>query len=228
MRRSFTIRDLPVSERPRERFVRLGPEALSTPELLALILTSGGKGKSVMAISQELLVNFGNLKNLADASIEEIIKKTKGIGEAKAIQLKAVFELAKRLEEPEKERPEIKTPEDAFQIARRELKGKKKEHFLALLLDTRNRLIRTSKVSIGSLDAAIAHPREVYQDAVKASAAGVIFTHNHPSGDPEPSDEDIKLTKRLKEAGMLMEVPLLDHIIVTDSKFYSMKSRNLL
>jgi len=228
MEYSFTVRDLPPSERPRERLLKLGSEALSAPEILALVLGRGVKGESVIVTSQNLLSRFGNLKGVANASVEELTQ-TKGIGTAKAAQIKAALELSKRLEadEGEKPMPLLKSPEDVAAAVRSRLKGKKKEHFLVLCLDTRNRLIGCRPVSIGSLDTSVVHPREVFKEAVSSSAASVIFVHNHPSGDPEPSTEDIELTRRLVKAGEIIGIDVLDHIIVCDKTHLSLKARNL-
>ena len=228
MKKSFTVRDLPLSERPRERLLKLGAEALSAQEVLALILGRGTKGESVMVTAQNLLKEFGNLKGIANASVEELTR-IKGIGQAKAAQLKAAVELSKRLENllDETPRPVIKSPEDAVKIVKGWLKGKKKEHFWMLSLDTRNHLINSKEISVGSLDTSIVHPREVFKEAISASAASVIFIHNHPSGDPEPSEEDIKLTKRLAEVSEIVGIDALDHIIVGDKKYLSLKARNL-
>jgi DNA repair protein RadC len=226
--KSFTVHDLPLSERPRERLYRLGSEALSSQEILALILGRGTKGESVIVTAQKLLSKFGNLKNLASASIEEL-QQINGIGPAKAAQIKATFELSKRLENFSGETVKItvKSPEDVVKAARAILKGKKKEHFLVICLDTRNHVINTATVSIGSLDCSIVHPREVFKDAISSSAASVIFIHNHPSGDPTPSEDDIKMTKRLIEAGEIIGIEVLDHIILCDSEHLSMKAKNL-
>ncbi|MBC8521537.1 MAG: DNA repair protein RadC [Methanomicrobia archaeon] len=191
-RKSFTIHDLPVSERPRERLLKLGSEALSAQEILALVLGRGIAGESVMVTAQRLLSELGNLKGIANASIEEL-SKVKGIGVAKAAQLKASFELGNRVEESylyEKEEKTVRTPEDAVNLVKRRLRGKKREHFIALLLDTRSHLITTSEISIGSLDTSIAHPREVFKEAISASANSCIFIHNHPSGNPTPSGDE--------------------------------------
>lgn len=225
---AFTIHDLPVSERPRERLQRFGVEALSVPELLAVILGRGIAGESVTVTVQRLLSQFGNLKGLAGASVEEL-SQVKGIGLAKASQIKAAFELANRLEgypEPGK-KLSVKTPEEVVSLVRGKLMGKKKEYFLVLLLDTRGQLIKTAEISVGSLDSSIVHPREVFKEAISASAASVIFVHNHPSGDLEPSEDDIKLTERLSQAGELMGIDVLDHIIISDKNFLSLKSRGL-
>ncbi len=182
-----------------------------------------------MLTSQKLLSKFGNLTNLASASVEEL-KEINGIGLAKAAQIKAAFELGKRLDDSfdEGTRITIKSPEAVIKSARSRLKGKKKEHFLVVCLDTRNHLVGIRTVSIGSLDCSIVHPREVFKDAISSCAASVIFVHNHPSGDPTPSEDDIKLTKRLVEASEIIGIEVLDHIIVCDKDYLSMKAKNLL
>lgn len=227
-KKSFTIHDLPVSERPRERLQKFGAEALSAPEILALILGRGIAGESVMTTAQRLLSRFGNLKGIAVATVEEL-SQVRGIGLAKAAQIQAAFELGNRLEEYSEvgKKPLMKTPENIVAMMKGRLKNKKKEHFLALLLDTRNRLIKVAEISIGSLDTSIVHPREVFKEAIAASAAAIIFVHNHPSGDPEASEDDIKLTKRLAEAGDIMGIDVLDHVIIGDKTFLSLKREGL-
>ena len=228
VKKSFTIHDLPISERPRERLQKFGVEALSAQEILALILGRGIAGESVMVTAQRLLSQFGSLKGIAGATVEELAQ-VKGIGVAKASQIKAAFELANRLESYSEsgDRPLVKTPDDVTGLVQGRLRGKKKEYFLALLLDTRNKLIRMAEISVGSLDGSIVHPREVFKEAVSASAASVIFVHNHPSGDTEASEDDIKLTKRLAEAGEIMGIDVLDHIIIGGKKYLSLKREGL-
>ena len=228
MKNSFTVRDLPLNERPRERLLKLGSEALSAQEILALILGRGIKGESVMATSQKLLSRFGNLKGIVNASMEELMQVS-GIGPAKAAQIKAALELSKRLEADvgEQPKPTLKSPEHVAAVMKSKLKGKKKEHFWVICLDTRNRLINCKPVSIGSLNTSIVHPREVFKEAVSSSAASVIFVHNHPSGDPEPSKEDAELTNRLAKAGAIIGIDVLDHIIVCDKSYLSLKAKGL-
>jgi len=225
---SMTIHDLPISERPRERLQKFGAEALSAQELLALILGRGIAGESVMVTAQRLLSHFGNLKGIASASIEEL-SQIKGIGTAKASQIKAAFELANRLESYHDagDKALVRTPDEVVSAVKGRLKGKKREHFLTLLLDTRNQLIRVAEISVGSLDTSIVHPREAFKEAISASAASVIFVHNHPSGDPEASEDDIKLTRRLAEAGEIVGIDVLDHIIIGDKGYLSLKREGL-
>ena len=228
MKKSFTIHDLPTSERPRERLQKFGVEALSVPEILALILGRGIAGESVTITAQRLLSQFGNLRGIAGASLEELTQ-VRGIGPAKASQIKAAFELANRLEGYAEagKKPPVKTPDEVMSLVRGRLRGKKKEHFLALLLDTRGQLIKVSEISVGSLDTSVVHPREVFKEAMSASASSVIFVHNHPSGDPEPSEDDIKLTGRLARAGEIVGIDVLDHIIIGDKNCLSLKSKGL-
>lgn len=227
-KKSFTIHDLPISERPRERLQKFGVEALSAQEILALILGRGIAGESVMVTAQRLLSQFGSLKGIASASVEEL-SQVKGIGIAKASQIRAAFELANRLEGYSEagSKPVVKTPDDVVGLVRGRLKGKKKEYFLALLLDTRNRLIKVAEISVGSLEGSLVHPREVFKEAISATAASVVFAHNHPSGDPTASEDDIRLTKRLAEVGEIVGIDVLDHIIIGDKNFLSLKREGL-
>jgi len=225
--KSFTIHDLPKSERPRERLQKFGAEALSSQELLSLILGRGVPGESVSVTSQRLLSTFGNIKAISEASLEELAD-VKGIGVAKAAQIKAAFELAKRKDEVVQTKINIKHSQDVVNLVKPKLKDKKKEHFLIISLDSRNNLIKVSKVSVGSLNASIVHPREVFKEAIQSSAASVILVHNHPSNDSTPSEDDLEITKRLVEAGKILGIEVIDHIIIVKNGFFSFKEENLI
>lgn len=227
MSKSFTIYDLPADERPRERLVKFGEQALSAQELLQLLLGRGIAGESVVVTAQKLLSRFGSLQKLAEASIEEL-SETKGIGLAKAAQIKAAFEIGRRLStqiSPYKSK-EITSPEKVYRLIKSKLKDYHKEHFYIIVLNSRNWSV--AEVSIGSLNASIVHPREVFAEAIKNRAASVIFAHNHPSGNPEPSEDDLVITKRLVEAGKILGIEIADHIIVTQNGFFSFKDKGLI
>ena len=225
---SFTVRDLPRQERPRERLQKFGPEAFSAQELLALVIGRGIPKKSVMSIAQELLVKFGNVRAISHATIEEL-SQIRGIGLAKAAQIKACFELGKRQDlEPESIDFDIKDPQSVVKAIRASIKDKAKEHFKLILLNPRNRIIGISTISIGTLNASLVHPREVFKDAITHSAASVVLAHNHPSGDPEPSEDDIKITKKLVESGKILGIEVIDHIIIGKNNFCSYKERGLI
>ncbi len=225
---SFTVHELPKPERPRERLKQFGPEALSAQELLAIVIGRGVSKKSVMTIAQELMVKFGNIKAISEATLEEL-SQIKGIGFAKAAQIKACFELGKRQDlEPEIKDIDIKNPENVVQVLRAGIKDKAKEHFKLILLNSRNKVIGISTVSIGTLNSNLVHPREVFKDAISHSAASVVFAHNHPSGDSEPSEDDLTITKRLVEAGKILGIEVIDHIIITKTGFFSFKEKGLL
>ena len=225
---SFTVRDLPKSERPRERLIKFGPEALSAQELLALVIGRGIPKKSVMNIAQELLARFGNIKAISQASIEAL-SEIKGVGLAKAAQLKACFELGKRQDlEPELKNYDIKNPQSVVKAIRASIKDKAKEHFKLILLDTRNKIIGISTISIGTLNASLVHPREIFKEAIIHNSASVVLAHNHPSGDPEPSEEDLTITKRLVKSGKILGIEVIDHIIIGKTNFSSFKERGLI
>lgn len=222
---SFTVRDMPKQERPRERLQRFGPEALSAQELLALIIGRGVSRRSVMDIAQELMRRFGSVSSLSQATIEEL-SKIKGIGIAKAAQLKAAFELAQRRDlEGDRIDLDIKDPQAVVKVVRAGIKDKAKEHFKLILLNTRNKVIGISTISVGTLNASLVHPREVFKEAIVRSASSVILAHNHPSDDLEPSEEDLKITRRMVEAGKIMGIEVLDHIIISRHHFSSLKGR---
>lgn len=225
----YLIRDLPQDERPRERLESYGEGALSLSELLAIVLRVGNPGVSVLHLAQQLVSHFGSLRGLAGASVQEL-SQVRGIGLAKACQVKAAFELGKRLALiPDAPKPVITSPLAAANLVMEEMRYLKEEHFRALYLDTRNQVLEWKKdISVGSLNASIVHPRETFRAAIAHTAAAVILVHNHPSGDPTPSKEDLALTARLKEVGELIGIPVLDHLVIGDGRFVSLKERGLL
>lgn len=210
---AYRITDLPLSERPREKLHALGADRLDTAELIAILLRTGTGGRSAIEIGRELLAQFQSIERLAAASVEEL-SSVKGVGMAKAVQLKAAFALASRLPATREARPLLRTPRDVADRLREEMQHFEVEEFHALMLDTKNRLIRDVRVSKGTLNASLVHPREVFREAVRAGAAGVILVHNHPSGDPTPSSDDLRITRELTDAGRLLKIEVLDHIIV--------------
>jgi DNA repair protein RadC len=225
---SFTVRDLPKPERPRERLQKIGAENLSAQELLALVIGRGIPKKSVMTIAQELIATFGNVNAISQATLEELCQ-IKGIGIAKAAQIKASFELAKRENlETDEENFDIKNPEAVCKLISATIKEKAKEHFKLILLNSRNKKIGISTISIGTLTTSLVHPREVFKEALAHSAASVILAHNHPSGDPEPSEDDLKITRKLVESGKILGVEVIDHIIVGKNSFYSFREKGLI
>lgn len=222
------IKDFPKEERPRERFINQGPSSLSNQELLAIILRTGTRKESVLQLSQRILSEFQGIRMLMDASLEELTK-IKGVGEAKAIQLLAAFELGKRIANLKNEdRYVIRSPEDGANYVMEEMRFLTQEHFVCLFLNTKNEVIHKQTIFIGSLNASIVHPRELFKEAFRRSAASMICLHNHPSGNPAPSREDIEVTKRLVECGKILGVEVLDHIIIGDKRYVSLKEKGYL
>jgi len=212
----LTIKELPEGERPRERLEKLGADSLSDAELLAIILRTGASKLSAVDLARHIIRKFGTLKALAKASIEELCE-IPGIGKTKAVQIKAAFALGTRFSNfRDSERPAVRTAKDVLDLMADEMRLYDKECFKILLLDTKNRLIRAETVSVGTLNASLVHPREVFRIAIRANCSSIIVAHNHPSGDPSPSGDDDKVTNRLKEAASLLGIDLLDHIIIGD------------
>ena len=226
--RSYLIAHLPKHERPRERLLSRGSESLSEVELLAIILRSGPPGYSTLDLARDLLRHFdGSLAALARATPAELAK-VKGVGPAKAAELKATFALAARLAEHiQPERRRVSSPEEAAGYFRNIFRGKMQEEIHCLLLDTKNYVIRDELITIGLLDRSQAHAREVFRPAIQHSAAKVLLAHNHPSGDPAASEDDIQLTKRLAEVGEIVGIDVLDHIIIGDKIYLSLKREGL-
>lgn len=225
MMANYSIYDLPKEERPRERLVRHGSESLSTSELIALILGSGSKSKPVLQLAQEILVKFGSLRHLTEATLPEILE-IKGIGLAKALQLKAALSLGLRASKfiavP---KYRIDNPLHAYHLIKDEIELENREHFIVILQDAKGFVICHEVVSIGTLSQTMVHPREVFYPAIRHKASSLIVAHNHPSGDPTPSPQDIHLTKSLLQASQLIGIPLHDHLIIGHDCYTSLRQR---
>jgi DNA repair protein RadC len=222
-----TMKELPARERPRERLEHAGAWALSAPELLAILIGSGVKGKNAVSVAENLLAHFGGLRALGSATVGQIAE-VEGLGKATAAAILAAVELGNRMSVPlDEDRPVITGPEDVYNLLRGELRDLKKETLKSLLLDAKNRVCAIRTVSIGDLTSSIANPREIFKDAVTASAASIIVAHNHPSGDPTPSADDLDVTCRLEEAGKILGIELLDHVVIGDGRYVSLKDLGL-
>lgn len=221
------IDEIPECDRPRERLRQHGPEAISTAELIAVILGSGIKGMSVYQLSHEIIRQFGSLEKLAQATLAELCQ-IRGLGPAKAIQLLAAIHLGTRLARHRTgHRPRIASPEQVFELMHDELANEKRELFIVVLLDTKSQLISHEIVSIGTLARTLVHPREVFYPAIRHKAAAMVLVHNHPSGDPTPSQDDLSVTRELIAAGRLMGIPVNDHVIIGHHAFVSLRERGL-
>ncbi|HYT61659.1 MAG TPA: DNA repair protein RadC [Haliangiales bacterium] len=208
------IKDMAAKDRPRERLAAKGADALSDADLVAILLRTGTKGYSAIHVAQQLLAKFGTLENLARASPDEL-RQIKGVGRDKAIALKSAFTLAQRMaRELQLEAPVLDTPERIADVLREESRLHQVEHFSVVLLNTRRKLIRVEQISQGTLDTILVHPREVFKRAIAANASAIVLVHNHPSGDPTPSEADIKVTRDLIRAGQLLKIDVLDHVII--------------
>ncbi|NFM77414.1 JAB domain-containing protein [Clostridium botulinum] len=225
MDNNFKIKDLPKNERPQERLIRYGAEVLSNSELLAVILRTGTKNQNIMMLASSLIKETGGLDQLFNQSIEELTK-IKGIGVTKAVQILALSELSKRFKTYKSGNEyKISTSLDVSNLVMEDMKYLKQEKLKILILNTKNIVTYIRDVFIGTLNSSIVHPREIFCEAIKKNGASIIICHNHPSGDPTPSKEDINITLRLKECGKLIGIDLLDHIIIGENKYVSMKEK---
>ncbi|MBV4431206.1 DNA repair protein RadC [Clostridium tyrobutyricum] len=222
------IKDLPENERPRERLFRYGPEALSNIELLAILLGCGSKKENIISLSSRIIQNNGGINGVFDSTLEDFTNIS-GIGKAKAAKLLAVIELSKRFKSfKDGDNYKIHNSQDAAMLVMKEMKSLKQEHLVVIMLNTKNVVISVKNVFIGSLNSSIVHPREVFSYAIKSSSASIIICHNHPSGDPSPSDEDIKVTYRLEKCGEILGIHLIDHLIIGNGQYISLKEKGIL
>ena len=222
-----TIKDLPVEERPRERLKKYGSGSLANAELLAIILRTGVGGENVLNLATRLLVRFGGLMGLARASVGELCQE-RGIGVAKSAQLKAAMELGRRLliASPG-DRPQVKSPADAANLLMMEMGMLEQEHMRLILLDSKNYVLDTPTMYVGSLNTSVIRVGELFREAIKQNCAAIIVVHNHPSGDPTPSPEDVTVTELISQAGQLLDIDVLDHLIIGQQRYVSLKERGL-
>ncbi len=222
-----TIHDMPSGERPRERLQNYGPEALSTAEIMAILLRTGTRGENVLALATRLLAEFSGLGGLARASFGEL-SAVRGVGQAKAAQLKAGLEIGRRLliAAPD-ERPQISSPADAANLLMLEMGHLEQEHLRVLLLDTKNRVLGSPTIYKGNVNTRVIRLAELFREAIRHNSTAVIVAHNHPSGDPTPSPEDVQVTRQIAEAGRLLDIDVLDHLIVGHGRYVSLRERGL-
>lgn len=228
-RTNYTIKQLPLDERPREKLYEKGQKELSNTELLAIIIRTGNREDSAIDLARKVLgLDEDSFQFLKDSTLEELTK-LKGIGKCKAAQILAAVELGKRIGSKDINRPKkITTPKDVSDYMMEDMKDYKKEFFRTIMLDTKNNIICCEDISVGSLNSSIVHPREVFNRAIKRNSASIILVHNHPSGDPKPSKEDINITRRLIEAGQIIGIRVLDHIIVGNKRYVSLKEEDII
>jgi DNA repair protein RadC len=224
----LTMKDLPLSERPRERLLQYGPAGLSDADLLAILIRSGARGDTAVQLAERILVEVGGLHELPRCTMDEL-QVLNGLGPAKVVTLLAAVELAKRLSSRiHVDAVSVNSPGDAAGLVMEEMRHCQREHFRVILLDTKNRVMGVEEISIGSLNASLVHPREVFRPAVRKACASLILLHNHPSGDPTPSREDLDVTRRLCEAGKLIGIEVLDHVVIGDGKYLSFREKGML
>jgi len=224
----FTIKELPEEERPREKLLSKGAEFLSNAELLALIIRTGSREKTAVELAQHIINFFGGLKNLINLSCEEL-KTVKGVGKAKAAQISSLVELSKRISKTKVEKGKtIFTPSKAAEILMEDMRYLEQEVVKTVLLDVKNKIIKIAEITKGGLSSSIVHPRDVFKEAIRKNSAAIIMAHNHPSGEPTPSSEDIRISKKIAKSGTILGIELVDHIIIGDGKYVSLKEEDLI
>lgn len=222
------MKDLPLELMPRERMIQLGPEALSNQELLAVLLRTGSKGENVLDLAERLLGDYNGIAGLARMTVHEA-KDIYGIGPAKATALTAALELGKRLAATGTgQRPIVNSPQDVARLMMEEMRYLDREHFKVITLTTKNHVLGIGQISVGLLNSSLVHPRECFKEAIRRNSNAIILVHNHPSGDPAPSREDVEVTRRMAQAGEILGIEVLDHVIIGDNRYISLKERGIL
>jgi len=227
--KKYTVKELPLDDRPREKLLLRGSQHLSDAELVAILLRTGKKGKSVLEISRELISNEGNLAMLATKTADSL-QKISGIGKDKAATLVAAFELSRRILSQAKwfSNQKVTSPREIADIFIPMLRDDTKERFIVVCLNSSNKIIKHETISIGSLNSSVVHPREIFKVAIDCSSASIILIHNHPSGNPEPSNEDIRITKKVVESGKILDIPVFDHLIIAGDTYTSFVEKRLI
>lgn len=225
----YKVKDLPLDDRPREKLLLRGPQNLTDAELIAILLRTGTKGKSVISIAQEIITKEKNLAQLASKSASDLIKNS-GIGKDKAATLLAAFEMSRRILSQTKwfSQKKITSPSDIAEIFIPLLRDEVKEQFIVVCLNSSNKIIKYEKISLGNLNSSVVHPREIFKTAIENNSASIILIHNHPSENPEPSNEDISITRKIVEAGKMMDIPIFDHVIIAGNAYTSFVERRLI
>ncbi|AET70598.1 DNA repair protein radc [Desulfosporosinus orientis DSM 765] len=222
------LKDLPEELLPRERLCQLGPEALSNSEVLAILLRTGLKGENVLSLAERILASVGGLSGLGKLTVHDLAQ-IHGLGKAKSAELKAALELGRRsVSVDPMSRPVVNSPQDVAHIVMEEMRYLDREHFRVLSLSTKNHVLGITSISIGSLNSSIVHPRECFKEAIRRNSNAIILLHNHPSGDPTPSQEDVEVTRRLAEGGKILGIEVIDHVIIGDNRYISLKERGII
>jgi DNA repair protein RadC len=226
--KKLTVKELPLDDRPREKLLLRGAQSLSDAELVAILLRTGRKGKSVIEIARELISSEGNLAMLATKTVDSL-QKISGIGKDKAATIAAAFELSRRILSQPKwfSNKKITSPQDVAEIFIPILRDDSKEKFIVVCLNSANKIIKHETISVGNLNSSVVHPREIFKVAIDNSSASIILIHNHPSGNPEPSNEDIRITKKIVETGKIMDIPVFDHLIIAGETYTSLIEKRL-